>query len=88
MTESEIETTELVSEEETALGLPSRSETHRKKKASASWRFSLLWFKCLLSVFIILILLVITHPYWSSWVENNKWQNEEPVSYIEEISIQ
>ncbi|MFG6148661.1 hypothetical protein [Halobacillus sp. B23F22_1] len=82
-----IDTTEHGEKVETVLDLPSRSETHRKEKASARWRFSLLWFKSLLGIFIILILLILTHPYWSSWVDKYKLKNEDPVSYIEEISI-
>ncbi|MCP3025826.1 hypothetical protein [Halobacillus sp. A5] len=80
-------TTKHEHDEESLVNLPSRAATHSKKKLNARLRFSQRWFQCLLASFVIIILILITYPYWSSLVESPQLR-EDPVSYIEEISIE
>ncbi|WP_173916273.1 hypothetical protein [Halobacillus sp. Marseille-Q1614] len=67
--------------------LPSRSEVYRERKKRSIQRFSLLWFRFLLVLLFMIILIVISQPYWIGWMDKQREQIEKPSPYHEEITI-
>ncbi|WP_101844117.1 hypothetical protein [Halobacillus sp. Marseille-P3879] len=86
MNEGRSQETKKNPEEKDVLNLPSRVSVHRNKKAAYRQKLSFIWFNFLLGLFILIILVVFTHPYWSGLLDHDLI-TEDPASYIEEISI-
>ncbi|GAA5415398.1 hypothetical protein Pryu01_00422 [Paraliobacillus ryukyuensis] len=46
------------------LDLPPRSEVHQNKKKKTRWKFNQLFLRFLIFLFVLVIILVVTYPYW------------------------
>jgi cytoskeletal protein RodZ len=78
------------SNEMDVLELPPRKDVHQGKNRT-KWKFSTVWMRFLLVIFLILIVIVLSYRYWDDWFGNestdsNIQKTEKP--YHEEVTVE
>lgn len=80
---------EFMKEDWDVLDLPPRKDVHQEGKTK--WKFSTVWMRFLLVVFITIIIVLLSYQYWDEWfgetfLDPSILQEEAP--YHEEITVE
>ncbi|SDP44812.1 hypothetical protein [Halobacillus aidingensis] len=54
-------------EELDILDLPPRKNVHEGRKEKTRWRVNAIWMRFLFVILLILIIVILSYPYWDVW---------------------
>ncbi|MGV2620312.1 hypothetical protein QRD89_10320 [Halobacillus sp. ACCC02827] len=69
------------------LNLPPRRDTHDSKQSKTKWKVGTLWIRFLLLVFIILICVWLSYPYWDQWFEHSILDPSQPEYQHQKVTV-
>ncbi|MYL48431.1 hypothetical protein GLV98_03005 [Halobacillus litoralis] len=77
-------------EELDVLELPPRKDVHEGSKEKTRWRLNTIWMRFLFVVLLILIVVILSYPYWDEWFGQTfqKPALLEETPYHEQITVE
>ncbi|RDY70124.1 hypothetical protein ACJA3J_11505 [Halobacillus sp. SY10] len=77
-------------EELDILDLPPRKDVHEGRKEKTRWRVNAIWMRFLFVILLILIIVILSYPYWDVWFGQTfpKPDIIEESPYHEQITVE